>query len=433
MAKPEKGDYVKVTTADEEFNGVLMPRPGIFDKDIIILKLDSGYNIGLDKAKIKKIELVKKYEPKKVKKHEIKFKKNLPTVSIISCGGTISSKLDYRTGGVSADYTAEDFIQMCPELEKIANIKAKKAFNLMSEDMNPKDWQKIAEMIHKELQHCDGVVVTQGTDTLHFTTSALSFFLKDLNKPVIFTASQRSIDRGSSDAFMNLICAVAAAAKFDFAGVATCLHGTTNDDYCILNRGTKVRKMHTSRRDSFRPVNELPLAKVFTDGKIEVINDSFKKASDSKELKTELDNKFEHKIAMIAIYPGMNPEILDFYADNGYKGIVLSATALGHVPLLVKGYSLEPYLTKAHEKGMAVIIASQTIYGRTHPYVYSNLRKLSITHGCIYVDDMLPETAYVKLGWVLGHTSDIEEIKKMMLENVAGEINERHEPDSFLY
>ncbi|MEA3514560.1 MAG: Glu-tRNA(Gln) amidotransferase subunit GatD [Nanoarchaeota archaeon] len=433
MAKPENGDYVKVITQDEEFDGILMPRPEIFDKNIIILKLDSGYNIGIDKAKIKKIELVKKYEPKKAKKHEIKFNKNLPTVLIISCGGTISSKLDYRTGGASADYAAEDFIQMCPELENIANIKTKKAFSLMSEDMNPKAWQKIAEMIHKELKQCDGVIITQGTDTLHFTTYAMSFFLKNLNKPVIFTASQRSIDRGSSDAFMNLICSVTAAAKFDFAGVATCLHGTINDDYCILNRGAKVRKMHTSRRDAFRPLNELPLAKIFTDGRIEITNDNFRKASESKELKTELDNKFEHKVAMITIYPGMDPEIIDFYANKGYKGIVLSATALGHVPTITKGYSLEPYLKKAHENGLAVVIASQTLYGRTNPYVYSNLRKLSITLHCIYVEDMIPEAAYVKLGWALGHTSDIAEVKKMMLKNVAGEINERHEPESFLF
>ncbi len=433
MAKPENGDYVKVTTQDEEFEGILIPRPAIFDKNIIILKLDSGYNIGIDKAKIKKIDLLKKYEPKEVKRHKIKFNKNLPTVLIISCGGTISSRLDYRTGGVCSDYTAEDFIQMCPELENIANIRAKKAFNLMSEDMIPKDWQKIAEMIHQELKQCDGVIVTQGTDTLHFTAYAMSFFLKNLNKPVIFTASQRSIDRGSSDAFMNLICSVTAAAKFDFAGVATCLHGTINDDYCILNRGAKVRKMHTSRRDAFRPLNELPLAKIFTDGKIEITNDNFRKASESKELKTELDNKFEPKVAMIAVYPGMNPEIIDFYANKGYKGIVLSATALGHVPTIVKGYSLEPYLKKAHEKGLAIVIASQTLYGRTNPYVYSNLRKLSITLSCIYVEDMIPEAAYIKLGWALGHTSDIAEVKKMMLKNVAGEINERHEPDSFLY
>ncbi len=433
MAKPEKGDYIKIITKDEEFQGILMPRPDILEKGITVLKLDNGYNLGINNTKIKKVEPIEKYKQKNIKKREMKFNKNLPTVSIISCGGTISSKIDYRTGGVYADYTAEDFVEMCPELEKIANIKAKKVMSLMSEDMNPKDWQKIAEAIYKEIKDCDGVVITQGTDTLHFTTAAISFFLKDLNKPIIFTASQRSIDRGSSDAFMNLICSVTAAAKLDFAGVATCLHGTINDDYCILNRGTKIRKMHTSRRDAFRPVNELPLAKVYLDGKIEVINDKFIKKSKSKELKPKLDNKFEHKIAMITIYPGMDPRIIDFYLEKGYKGLVLSATALGHVPTLVKGYSLEPYLKKAKDQGTAVVIASQTLYGRTHPYVYSNLRNLSIKLNCIYLQDMLPETAYAKLGWVLGHTSDIEEVRKIMLENVAGEINDRHKPESFLY
>jgi len=177
MAKPEKGDYIKIITEDEEFQGILMPRPELLEKGITVLKLDNGYNLGINDNKIKKIELIEKYKQKKIKKREIKFNKNLPTVSIISCGGTISSKIDYRTGGVYADYTAEDFVEMCPELEKIANIKAKKVMSLMSEDMNPKDWQKIAEAIYKEIKDCDGVVITQGTDTLHFTTAVISFFL----------------------------------------------------------------------------------------------------------------------------------------------------------------------------------------------------------------------------------------------------------------
>jgi len=407
-----------------------MPRPELLEKGIKVIKLDTGYNLGIDEKRIKKIEVIEKYTPKVHKKRKISFNKKLPTVSIISLGGTISSKIDYRTGGVYADYTAEDFVEMCPELEKVANIRARKALSLMSEDINPNDWKDIAKIIFDELKTCDGIVVTQGTDTLHFTTAAMSFFLKDLGKPVIFTASQRSIDRGSSDAFMNLICAVSAAAKFDFAGVASCLHGTLNDDYCILNRGVKVRKMHTSRRDAFRPVNEMPLAKVFPDGKIEVLNKDYKKRSGNDCI---LDNKFEEKTALITIYPGMDPEIIDFYIRKGYKGIVLAATALGHVPVLVKKYSLEQYLKKAYDKGVAVVIASQTLYGRTHPYVYSNLRKLSIGLRCIYAEDMLPETAYIKLGWVLGNTNDIAEVRRMMLENIAGEINMRHQPSSFLY
>jgi len=269
-----------------------------------------------------------------------------------------------------------------------------------------------------------------GTDTLHIVAAALSFFLKDLNKPVLITASQRSVDRGSSDAFMNLICSVTAAAKFNAAEVMTCLHGTTNDDYCLLIRGTKVRKMHTSRRDAFRPINELPLAKVFENGEIEIVNDNFKSRNDSK---VKVQDKFEEKTALIQIYPGMDPGVLDYYIDKGIKGIVLAATALGHVPTDKSPLNILPKIKKAIDKKIPVIISTQTLYGRVHPYVYTNLRKLSLQLNCIFVEDTMPEVAYVKLGWVLGQTNDPDEIRKLMTTNIAGEITERTEEGEFLY
>ena len=323
------GDRVKVITKDEEFEGTLMPRPEILEEGFTVVKLDNGYNIGIDNKKIKEVKTLEKYAPKKEKKAKLPFDKKLPTVSVLSTGGTISSRIDYKTGGVHADYTAEDFVQMMPELAKVSNLKAKKIMSVMTEDFTYKDWSLMAKEAAKELESADGVVLTMGTDTLHITAAVLSFFLRDLNKPVVITAAQRSIDRGSSDAFMNLICAVTAAAKSDIAEVVTCLHGTTNDDYCILNRGTKARKMHTSRRDAFRPINELPLAKVFPEGKIEAVNNNYKKKGEGK---AKVDDKFEEKTAMIIVYPGMDGEVIDFYVKKGYKGIVLAATALGHVP-----------------------------------------------------------------------------------------------------
>lgn len=428
---PKPGDKIKIITDDKEVEGILMPRPEILDKDVTIIKLDNGYNIGIENKKIKKTELIKEYKPKKSSKTKLKFNKDLPTVSVLSIGGTISSKIDYKTGGVYADYTAEDFVEMMPELAEIANLKAKKIMSVMSEDMNANDWLKIAKEIEKELnQGADGVVITQGTDTFHFSTSALSFLLKDLSKPVIFTAAQRSIDRGSSDAFMNLFCAITAAAKFDAAEVMGCMHGTIEDDYCLLIRGTKLRKMHTSRRDAFRPINELPIAKIYQDGKIEIVNKDYKKRNQEK---VKAETKFEEKVALITVYPGMNPKIIDFYLKEGYKGIVLAATALGHIPTTKEKYSLLDNIKKAIDKKIPVIIASQTIYGRVHPYVYTNLRKLSIQLNCIFVEDMLPETAYIKLGYVLGQTNNLEKIKELMLTNIAGEITQRSLPNTFLY
>ena len=430
--KPEYGDMVKVHTDEAVYEGILMPRPEIFEKDHTIIKLDNGYNIGIDNKKIKKIEVIKKYEKKKEEKVKLSHKKGLPTVSILSFGGTISSRVDYTTGGVYADYTAEDFTAMLPELGHIANLRAEKVMSIMSEDMCPEDWQLMARRIAKELNNEEvaGVVVTQGTDTLHYSTSAISFFLRNLNKPVVFTAAQRSIDRGSSDAFSNLLCAVHAASKFDGAAVVTCLHGTSDDNYCILNRGTKVRKMHTSRRDAFRPINELPLAKVFEDGKIEILNNNYNKRNNQKVI---VDGKFEHKTALLYVYPGMEPEILDYYRKNKYRGMVIAATALGHVPTVNQKYSLIKKIKELIDNDIAVVISTQTIYGRVHPYVYTNLRKLSVELNCIFAEDMLPETAYVKLGWVLPQTHNVDEVRDMMLINYAGEISERTDEKAFLY
>ncbi len=426
------GDSVKVFTKEETIEGVVLPRPEMLEGDFLIIKLENGYNIGVDKKKIEKIELIKKAIPPLIQKKEIITNPNLPNISILSYGGTISSKIDYKTGGVYADLTAEDFVAMCPELEKIANLKAKKEMNMMSEDFDWNVWERIAKDVERELNSGqDGVVITQGTDTLHYTTAALSFFLRNISKPIIVTASQRSIDRGSSDAFINLICSVKAAANFDGAGVYSCLHGTNNDDYCLLIRGTKVRKMHTSRRDAFRPINELPIAKVYPSEKeIEIINKNYVNKNNGKVIH---NTNHEKKIAMIYVHPGINPKIIDFYLENNYKGIVIMATALGHVPTIIEENSFLPFLKKCKEKAIPVVIATQTVYGRVHPLVYTNLRKLSIEYDCIYVEDMLPEVAYIKLGWALGQTQNKKEVKELMQKNISYEMNERIDEENFLY
>lgn len=431
MAKYNPGDYVEIKTEDNLYKGIYMPRAEMLEEGILVLKLDSGYNIGINESDIKSVKVLEEYKPKVQKSVKIKKNPDLPTVSILSFGGTISSKVDYRTGGTYADYTAEDFVQMCPELQDIANIRARKVMGVMSEDLTPKEWQAMAEEIEKELKRKEvsGVVLTQGTDTLHFSTAALSFFLRDLGKPVIFTAAQRSIDRGSTDAFMNLICSVNAAAKSDCAEVMTCLHGTSSDDYCYLIRGTKVRKMHTSRRDAFRPINNYPLAKVHLDGEIEVVDEEYVKRSDSK---VKVMSDFESKTALHYVYPGMDPNVIEYYINKGFKGIVIGATALGHVNTEGK-YSMMNVLRNAIKAGLIIVISTQTLYGSTHPHVYSNLRKLSVDLGCVFAGDILPETAYIKLGWSIANTDNAEEAKKLFSENVAGEFKTRRMGDDFLF
>jgi len=292
-----------------------------------------------------------------------------------------------------------------------------------SEEMNFKDWQKIAKTCEDLLNdpNIQGVIVTHGTDFLHYTSAALSFMLGKLNKPVVLTYSQRSIDRASSDANLNLICSAFVAGMSDIAEVVLVGHADSEDNFCYALPGTKVRKMHTSRRDAFKAINGKPLAKIFPDGKLEVL-EKYNKRNNGKKVK--VDKNIEENIALVKFYPGQSPGILDYYHKKNYKGVVLELSGIGNAS--------PEFITKIKElssKGMIFCGTSQCINGRVDGLVYSSGRKL-IEAGVIYLGDMLSETALVKLGWVLGHLDWLkskEKIKEKMLENIAGELSNRLE------
>jgi glutamyl-tRNA(Gln) amidotransferase subunit D len=415
----QPGDRVQLQTTKGAFSGILIQRPPLLDPKVLVLKLDTGYNMGIDISTIQSSSVLTPYTPKAQSHKPITHNPALPTVALLSFGGTISSRVDYQTGGVVANYGADDFYAMMPELAHIANIKTKQVLSVMSEDMDSTHWLRIVEEVTPFLQDpsISGVVLTQGTDTMHYSSAATSFLLGNLNKPVIFTAAQRSIDRGSSDAYMNLLCAIQSAIHFDGALVATCMHATTHDDYCYLIRGTKVRKMHTSRRDAFRPINEEPLAKVDTRGHIEICNHQYPKRSNQVVKPYTL---FEQQIGIVYIYPGISPKVIEFHKN--YKGLILACTALGHVP--------EQLLEPLAKLSIPVFVTSQTIYGRVHPNVYARLREMSVKIGLVFLEDMLVETAYAKLGWVLANFPS--QVKEKMQENCAGEIAAEIPPTCFL-
>lgn len=427
------GDFVKIKKAKTVYEGILMPRIELGDTSCLVIKLNNGYNTGIKFEKGVKIERTKKgfgmveKHDKKIKK--IIFDKKLPTISILGTGGTIASKVDYRTGGVYASFSPEDIAMQIPELKEITNIKAEEVMSIMSEDITPDKWVEIAKEVAQDINAgYKGIIVTHGTDTLHYTAAALSFILKDLPCPVAVVGTQRSSDRGSSDTVMNISCASNFIVNSDVAEVCTVLHGDIEDDYCLAIRGVKSRKMHTSRRDAFRPINEQPIAKIYwKTRKIEILSKGYKKRSNSK---VKVDGKLEKKVALIKSYPGLDPEIFDFYMSKKYKGFVIEATGLGHTPTLGK-YSFLPKIEKAIKSGIPVVITSQCLYGRTHPTIYHNLIELS-KRGVIFAEDMLPEVALVKLMWVLGHTKNLDKIRKMMLTNYTGEINPRIGPKDFL-
>lgn len=412
------GDEVRLRLALEEIDGTVLETP---DSSILLLKLESGYNIGIPKENILAGRALKRYKfAEQNEKFEIKKVGGKPSVGLVITGGTIAAKLDSRTGGVHWLTDLNEFAKFYPKLFEIVNVKKIDVpFMTASESMNCEHWIKIAESVKKMLDDPEikGIIVTHGTDFLHYTGAALSFFLQNLNKPVVLTYSQRSIDRASSDADLNLQCAARMAVS-DCAEVMLVGHATTNDDYCYALRGTKVRKMHSSKRDAFKPINTEPIAKVFPD-KIEFLS-KFKARNSGK---SELDTAYSDKIALVKFYPGQKPDILGFYALK-YKGIVVEAAGLGHLPVSETEHSWIPTLKKHIKNGFVVCAAAQTIYGRLDPYVYSNGREL-IDAGVIFLEDMLAETAFVKLGFVLGHYGWKTNVKEKMLENFAGEVSER--------
>lgn len=412
----QPGDYVRLRLALEEIEGTIIENP---DLSIILLKLKSGYNIGISKENILAGRVLKKFQEEK-KEFEIPKDNKLPAIGLVITGGTIAAKLNPKKGGVSWLTDINEFARFYPELFKIANVKKIEIpFMTASESMTSEHWIKIAESVKKLLDDDEikGVVVTHGTDFLGYTGVALSFFLKNLGKPVVLTYSQRSIDRASSDANLNLQCAARMAIS-DAAEVMLVGHASINDDFCYAIRGTKVKKMHSSKRDAFKAINDNPIAKVWPD-KIEFIS-KYKLRHDRK---IELDLDFTDKVALVKFYPGQTADILDFYALK-YKGIVIEASGLGHLPVSEAQHNWIPTLKKHIKNGFVVCAASQTIFGRLDPLVYSNGREL-LDAGVIFLEDMLAETALVKLGWVLGHYGWKKNVKEKMLENFAGELNER--------
>lgn len=422
----EAGDRVKIFYEKTEVEGILMPSE---DRNSVFVKLDSGYNIGIDREKIKKIDVIEKAKRAEAPKREIKHNPKLPTISILHTGGTIASKVDYRTGGVYSAFSPSDLLSMFPELSAIANFDSELIANMWTDDFRFAHFAIIAKVIEKHVKKgVEGIIIGMGTDNLAVGAAALAFILEKVPVPVLVVGAQRSSDRGSSDAGMNLICAAEFIAKSDFAGIAICMHGRSSDDKCLIMPPCKTRKLHSSRRDAFKVVNDNPIASVdYKTKKIEFM----KKEHAKKDKKGALviKPKMEDKIGLLKIHINMFPEQFSFF--KGYKGLIIEGTGLGHTPGHVPNPEAEihkkifPAIKEVIDSGCVVVMTTQCIFGRVSMHVYNKAVDL-VNLGVIPGEDMLTETAFVKLAWLLGNYPK-EEAKELVGKNLRGEIAERTE------
>jgi len=421
-AGAEIGDLIRITKDGEIYEGILIPRSEYGDKKHIVIKMKTGYNVGVRITSGARAEKIGKgSKPAFVAPAQPEQDEALPRVTIISTGGTIASRVDYRTGGVRPALSASDLYSVVPELADIARIDAQILLSLFSENIETKHWTRIARAVAEEVaKGVNGVVIAHGTDTMGYTAAALSFALQNLPVPVVLVGSQRSADRPSSDAASNLVGAVTLAAKSPFAEVVLAMHETPSDTGIAVHRGTKVRKCHTSRRDTFKSVNASPIARV-QDQKINMLTDDFKRRDHAKKL--VLKQEFDDKVALIKFHPSMNPEVIDWYVEKGYKGLILEGTGLGHVAR----YCSEA-ISNAVSHKVVVAMASQCVWGRVNMNVYDSGRDLQAL-GVLPLDDMLAETALVKLMWIFGQTKDPKEAKNLLKTDIAGELSPRTLPD----
>ncbi|HOF16635.1 MAG TPA: Glu-tRNA(Gln) amidotransferase subunit GatD [Bacteroidales bacterium] len=418
-------DDADIETTRGHFSGKILPRAENTDSLHIVLKLSTGYNIGVHVSTIITMSSRRLAQPVfKIPEKEIPYTKGLPRIKLLGTGGTIASRLDYRTGAVIPAFSPSELYASVPELTEICNIETEEVLAVFSENMSSKHYIILAKKIEEAVKSgIDGIVISHGTDTLQHTGAALTFMCQNLPVPIVLVGSQRSSDRPSSDAALNLMHAATAAAHGDIAEVLICMAGTTSDDYGLLHKATRARKMHSSYRSAFRSINDTPMAKV-TRNNIELIKKEYNKKDKNRTIK--IIPTFDDRVTMLYYYPGMKPDILEAVIDNGYKGIVWVGAGLGHI-----NKEMYPAVEKAHTAGIHQYMTLQTIWGYVNLFVYDTGRDI-MARGIIPCGNMLPEVAYIKLGWALGQTDDAEEVKRIMLTPINDEITQREPYNAYL-
>ncbi len=414
-----------IDTTRGQFNGTVLPRSENDDDLHIVVKIITGYNIGIDVLTVTGMkEVGYKKANYKIPEKEFPFTEGLPSVKLLGTGGTIASRLDYRTGAVIPAFTPGELYGAVPELADICNLSTEKLFAVFSENMGPDQYKKLAVAIGKEIENgTQGIIIGHGTDTLHYTAAALTFMVQNSPIPIVLVGSQRSSDRPSSDAALNLMHAATAAGHGDIAEVMVCMFGPTSDEYAFLHRGTRVRKMHSSYRSTFRTIGDTPVATVTRKGVVPIKSVYNHRRKDRN---VKIMPFFEEKVGMLYYYTNMSPDMIDSMVDNGYKGIIIIGTGLGHV-----NKPIYPAIERAVKKGVAIYMTVQTLWGYVHMFVYDTGRDL-MAKGIVPAENMIPETAYIKLAWALGQTNDLDKVKELMLTPINYETTPREPYNGYL-
>ncbi len=396
--------------------GSVIPPSEFTGPRILTVKLASGYNAGVrvgPRARYRLLEPLPAALPKAVA-----LPKTAPAggavVELLTTGGTIASRVDYETGGVRPVRDAAEVLAFYPELADSGAVRVTPVLDVLSENITPADWLTLAEKVVEAFgRGARGVAIAHGTDTLGFTAAGLSFLLADLPGPVVLVGAQRSPDRPSSDGPTNLHAAVRVAREANLGEVVVVMHAGLSDDRFAIHRGTWVRKMHSSRRDAFESRPGPPLG--------EVEGGTLRLAAGARPPTAgpaRVDGPLDPRAGLLTFFPGLSPERASAFG-SGLRGVVLAGTGLGHIatPHL-------RWIREATAAGVVVAMTTQCLGGIVDPYVYATGREL-LRAGVLFLDDLLPETAYAKMLWALGHASAPDAVRTLLTTDRAGEFRHR--------
>lgn len=418
------GQEVEIRQPDGRvWRGTLVPAHELSAPRVIQLKLESGYNVGVRIGESD--EVVAHGAPPAAGNGQASVSPpashRAPTgaqgwVALLSTGGTIASRVDYRTGGVRPVREESEILQFYPDLDRDGPVRITPVFDRLSEDIHPDDWVVLARHAAESFRDgAAGVVIPHGTDTLAYTAAALSFLLENPPGPVVLVGAQRSPDRPSSDGFTNIVNAVRLARDPTLAEVVVLMHANLSDERFAIHRGTRVRKMHSSRRDAFESRNGPPL------GWLEGGHVTWTRALRTRSAAPlKLQETLDPRGGLLWFHPGLDPERAAAYV-SGLRGVILAGTGLGHISSVHL-----PWVREAVRRGVVLAMTTQCLAGDVDPYVYSTGREL-LRAGVLYLNDLLPETAYAKLLWALGRSGEPTEVARLLLEDRAGEFERRHE------
>ncbi|MEE2625065.1 MAG: Glu-tRNA(Gln) amidotransferase subunit GatD [Candidatus Thermoplasmatota archaeon] len=426
---------VKTWSGKVEHVGISLPSSG---PKLVTLKLQNGYNVSFPESYVDTFELLEEIpvieEPVVP---EVAQDESLPLVHLIHTGGTIASKVDYATGAVTARFDPHELLDAVPELRDIARIRAVKLGNMWSDDLRPRHWNRMLRATEEAFSEgAVGCVITHGTDTLHLSAAAMSYgWSGQGGRPpgrIVLTGSQRSPDRGSSDASENLIGAVHWAAHGpqpsgyrDSAVVI--LHANSSDGRCAVLPGCACRKYHSSRRDAFKAINQEPVAHININRDGPSIDYSLE-AQDAR-VEAIAPTLFDEsvRIAQFISDAHLQPDMVQASIDSGFEALLFHGTGLGHLPISdpeddsLENTRLRIMLEDHISQGGVVVVVAQTIHGPINMNVYSKGRDQQemgvIGHGSLCP----PGSALVKLHHLLSVGGGKEAVASGWKKDLVGE------------